>query len=135
MEGRGFNAEHPARDRDAVGSHAGLQWRLFAAGMAERGRVVPGQMARIEKLVGDVEVVPGHGHGLALVQAPLRVAPVRDLHDAAAVGRFRLTHPEEQQAVTRLDGTGPHHRPSVHASSAWHLQASAVAVEAQSVLA
>ena len=95
----------------------------------------PRDMRGIQQVVGDVQVIAGHGHGLTLVVAPGGVFPVRDVVNCLPGCAGRLTHPDPQQAVTVFQWKSPHQGSGRNVVGAWHLDAAPAAVKAQTVVA
>ena len=64
----------------------------------------PGDVRRIEQVVGDVQVVAIDGHVVAIGRSPLGVSPMLGLEDVGRVGAICVAHPDPQQSVARFDG-------------------------------
>ena len=95
----------------------------------------PGHVGGVQQVVGDVEVVARYFHAIALVQAPLRVAPVIDGKDAVRVRQRGVAHPDPQQTIALLQWIGAHLCAAGWLVHARRFDAGARAVKGQAVVA
>ena len=106
VERRNLDVVHPARN-DHARFGAGDGQRLFlAGGVAERRLVHPGDVAGVQKVVGDEQVVAGERHRVAPVDAPGRVVIVLDHEDPGRVGKRGIAHPDPDKPVAAFDRVG-----------------------------
>ena len=95
----------------------------------------PGDVGRIEQVVGHVEVVAVERHGLAAIDAPCRVVEILHLENVLRVGLFRLAHPYPEQAVALVNGVGAHLGDMGNTLCTRNAGAGARTVEGQAVIA
>ncbi len=95
----------------------------------------PGNVGRIEQVVGHVEVVAVERHRLAAIDAPGRVIEIFHLENVLRVGLVRLAHPDPEQAVALMDGVGTHLGDMGNTLCTRDARAGARTVEGQAVIA
>ena len=96
----------------------------------------PSDMARVQQVIYDPQVIARNRQYAPIGIAPLRVVKILDLENLVRISSFRITHPNPQQAVTI------HDRICAHLCTAWRhpalrraIRAIASAIKRQAMIA
>src|SRR6266851_325707 len=101
IDWRHVDGAHPAERGHTGAVGLDLDRFRFTGRIAERSGMNPGDMRRVQQIVGHVEVIAIDRHRIAVSDAPGRIAVVIDAEDRRRLRQLRVAHPDPEQPVAR----------------------------------